>query len=48
MANEGYPERSIEEVEALADSFSAEYFAHIGQSSISTPIPVEDMAEHYL
>ena len=48
MANERYPEHSIEEVEALADHFLAEYFAHIGQSPISTPIPVEDMAEHYL
>ena len=48
MANEFYPEHSLEEVEGLAASFATTYFSSLGQESLATPIPVEDMAEHYL
>ena len=48
MANELYPEYSLEEVEDFAESFAATYFASVGQELLATPIPVEDMAEHYL
>ena len=48
MESEFYPERSIEEIETLADNFSAEYFVSIGKKTITPPIPIEDIAEHYL
>jgi len=48
VPSEIYPERSLKEVEDLADAFAATYFSSLGQDYINTPIPVEDIAEHYL
>jgi Zn-dependent peptidase ImmA (M78 family) len=42
-----YPQRSMDEVEELADEFNLHYFRTAGHS-LTLPIPVEDMAEHHL
>jgi hypothetical protein len=43
-----YPERSIEEVEALADKLLQNYASHVHVPPITPPVPIEDIAEHYL
>ena len=49
MASElGYPVRSTEEIEQLANRLLSDYANHIGSTFVNPPIPVEDIAEHYL
>ena len=48
MASDNYPVRTVDEVEELADELGRAYLAYIGHGSLTTPVPVEDMAEHYL
>ena len=48
MANDTYPIRAVDEVEELADELGRAYLAYIGHGSLTTPVPVEDMAENYL
>ena len=43
-----YLERSFEEVEALADKLLQNYASHVQVPPITPPIPIEDIAEHYL
>lgn len=44
-----YPQRSTEEIETLADKLIQDYASHVElPSTITPPIPVEDIAEHYL
>ena len=47
MESSPYPQRSMVEVERLADEFSLHYFRTSGHS-LTLPIPVEDIAEHHL
>jgi Zn-dependent peptidase ImmA (M78 family) len=44
----GYPRRSTEEIEALADKLLQDYARHVQAPSITPPVPIEDIAEHYL
>ena len=47
MESSPYSQRSMDEVEELADEFNLHYFRTVGHS-LTLPIPVEDMAEHHL
>ena len=40
--------RTIDEIEKLADEFNLTYFSANNENSITLPVPVEDIAEHYL
>ena len=40
--------RTIDEIEKLADEFNLTYFSANNENSITLPLPVEDIAEHYL
>ena len=40
--------RTIDESEKLADEFNLTYFSANNENSITLPVPVEDIAEHYL
>jgi Zn-dependent peptidase ImmA (M78 family) len=43
-----YPQKSVEEIEALADKLLQDYARHVQAPSITPPVPIEDIAEHYL
>ena len=47
MANEGLSIKSPDEVEKLADGLNHTYCADLAQP-LTLPIPIEDIAEHYL
>ena len=40
--------RTIDEIEKLTDEFNLTYFSANNENSITLPVPVEDIAEHYL
>ncbi len=40
--------RTIDEIEKLTDEFNLRYFSANNENSITLPVPVEDIAEHYL
>ena len=48
MGSDVYPERTMDEVEALADELSRTYSVNHNRSILAAPVPVEDIAEHYL
>ena len=48
MLNDTYPNRTNGEVEKLADDLIRAYSENAGLSLISAPVPVEDIAEHFL
>jgi Zn-dependent peptidase ImmA (M78 family) len=48
VGSDVYPERTMDEVEALADELSQTYSVNHNRSILAAPVPVEDIAEHYL
>ena len=47
MQSDLYPDRSVSELEGLANELNSNYFTAVGRS-LSVPIPIEDIAEHFL
>jgi Zn-dependent peptidase ImmA (M78 family) len=47
VVNDQYPKRPMDEVEKLADELNTDYKSSTGPA-LTIPIPVEDIAEHYL